>query len=155
MLKIPFTKDGLAKLQSDYNLLEKERPAAVLDLKIAREKGDLSENSAYRAARSKLSSIDNRMRRIKSLLDKAYVVENKNIEFVDIGTYVTIVDNKNLSQTYRIVNTFESDIANGQISSFAPLGKTLMGKKINDRVTVRTPEGDKVYSIKNIALEVT
>ena len=132
MKKIPFTHEGLAELQSEYESLEKKRKPALEDLKSAREKGDLSENSSYRAARWKLSSIDNRLRRIRALLDKAYVVENKNIEFADIGTYVTVIDDNNLSQTFRIVNTFESDITNGQISYYSPLGKALIGNKMND-----------------------
>ncbi|OGK23611.1 hypothetical protein A3D76_01375 [Candidatus Roizmanbacteria bacterium RIFCSPHIGHO2_02_FULL_37_9b] len=154
MKKIPYTREGLSRLYSEYELLEKKRKPALEDLKSAREKGDLSENSAYRAARFKLSSIDNRLRSVKSLIDKAYIIENKNIEFVDIGTYVTITDDKNISQTFRIVNTFESDISKGQISYYSPLGKELMGKKINDKVSVTTPSGIKNYLIKSISLEI-
>lgn len=153
MKKIPFTADGFAQLNQEYETLLKKRPPAIADLKSAREKGDLSENSAYRAARSKLSSIDNRLRRIKAIIDKAYVAENKNIEFVDIGTYVTVLNENNHNQTIRIVNTFESDIDKGQISSYSPLGKALMGNKINDKVSVVTPDGTKTYLIKNISLE--
>src|SRR3989344_7456255 len=125
MKKIPFTREGLSKLQSEYESLEKKRTPAVNDLKSAREKGDLSENSAYRAARSKLSSIDHRLKRMKLLLDKAYVIENKNSEFADIGSYVTVIDNNNEKQTFRIVNTYESDIDKDQISYFSPLGKAM------------------------------
>ena len=152
MKKIPFTHEGLTQLQSEYESLEKKRTPAVNDLKSAREKGDLSENSAYRAARSKLSSIDHRLKRMKLLLDKAYVIENKNSEFADIGSYVTVIDNNNEKQTFRIVNTYESDIDKGQISYFSPLGKAMIGKKEDDKVSVPTPSGMKVFKIKKISL---
>ncbi len=153
--KIPFTRDGLMQIQVEYELLEKSRPDAVNDLRLAREKGDLSENTAYRAARSKLSSIDNRLRRLKRLLDNAYVVENKNADFIDIGTFVTIVDDNNISQSFQVVSTHEADINRGKISSYSPLGKSLIGKRTNDKVTIITPSGVKTYMIKNISLERT
>ena len=153
MKKIPFTRDGLNKFQAEYDSLQQRRKPAVDDLRSAREKGDLSENSAYRAARSRLSSIDNRIRRLKALIDQAHVVDNKDLEYADIGMHITIIDEGNESLTFRIVNTFESDLNHNQISSFSPLGKALMGKKVNDRVKVETPSGIKTYIVKSISLE--
>ncbi len=141
------------QIQIEYESLEKSRPDAVNDLRLAREKGDLSENTAYRAARSKLSTIDNRLRRLKRLLDNAYVVENKNADFIDIGTFATIIDDNNVSQSFQVVNTHEADINQGKISSYSPLGKSLIGKRANDQVTIITPSGVKTYTIRNISLE--
>jgi len=94
------------------------------------------------------------MRRLKSILDKAYIVENLNPGVVDIGTYVTIVAENKTEQTFRIVNTFESDLSKNQISSFSPLGKALMGKKINAKVSVNTPGGMKYYLITNLSISL-
>ncbi|MFS6706523.1 transcription elongation factor GreA, partial [Staphylococcus aureus] len=76
MKQIRFTKEGYAKLKKDRADLLKSRPEAVQDLKKARDMGDLSENGYYKAARSKLSSIDHNLDRMKVFLKQAYVINS-------------------------------------------------------------------------------
>ncbi|MFA6016479.1 MAG: transcription elongation factor GreA [Patescibacteria group bacterium] len=148
-MKTPFTKKGYEDLVNEQKALKISRIMAVTNLKTAREMGDLSENAAYKVARSKLSSVDRRLRILTKILDNAYIYEVNFKGMVDVGCTV-IVETKFGTQTYQIVNSHESDIANGKISYYSPVGRALVGKKTSDEVTIRTPSGSVVYKIKDI-----
>jgi transcription elongation factor GreA len=151
MTKTPFTKQGYNNLVNERDLLTKSRPNAVLNLKTARDMGDLSENAAYRVARSKLSSIDRRLRFLNKILNNAYVIETKFNGMVDVGCLVT-VETKFGESIYQIVNSHESDLAHGKISYYSPVGKSLIGKRVNEVVEVSTPNGITTYKIKEIKI---
>ncbi|MFA6532900.1 MAG: transcription elongation factor GreA [Patescibacteria group bacterium] len=151
MNKTPFTKQGYEDLVNEQKELTKSRVGAVANLKTAREMGDLSENAAYKVARSKLSSVDRRLRFLTKILDNAYIM---NVDFrgvVDVGCLVTVETDKG-EKTYQIVNSHESDIANGKISYYSPVGRALIGKKVNDVVEITTPNGKIKYKIKEIKI---
>lgn len=151
MNKTPFTKQGYENLVNEKNDLTKSRVDAVANLKTAREMGDLSENAAYKVARSKLSSVDRRLRFLTKILDNAYIMEVDFKGMVDVGCLVT-VETKTGDQTYQIVNSHESDIANGKISYYSPVGRSLIGKRVNDVVEITTPNGKINYKIKEIKI---
>lgn len=151
MNKTPFTKKGYEDLAKEKNDLTASRPGAVANLKTAREMGDLSENAAYKVARSKLSSVDRRLRFLTKILDNAYIMEVDFKGVVDIGCLVTVETNSN-NQTYQIVNSHESDIVNGKISYYSPVGRALIGKRVNDEVEIQTPNGKVTYKIKEIKI---
>ncbi len=151
MSKTPFTKQGYQDLVNEKNKLTKSRIDAVANLKTAREMGDLSENAAYKVARSKLSSIDRRLRFLTKILDNAYVIETKFNGTVDVGSLVTVETN-NGTVTYQIVNSHESDLTHGKISYYSPVGKALVGKRVDDVVEVITPNGKNFYKIKEIKI---
>lgn len=151
MNKTPFTKHGYNDLVNEKNELTKSRVDAVANLKSAREMGDLSENAAYRVARSKLSSVDRRLRFLTKILDNAYIMEVNFRGMVDVGCQVT-VETKNGERVYQIVNSHESDLANGKISYYSPVGRALVGKRVNDEVEVFAPNGKISYRIKAIKI---
>src|SRR3989338_10752680 len=151
MNKTPFTKKGYEDLVNEQKELKKIRVEAVTNLKTAREMGDLSENAAYKVARSKLSSVDQRLRFLTKVLDNAFVYETNFKGMVDVGCTV-IVETKFGTQTYQIVNSHESDISNGKISYYSPVGRSLIGKKIYDVFDVTTPNGRVSYKIKDIII---
>ena len=151
MNKTPFTKQGYEDLVNEQKELKRSRVEAVANLKTAREMGDLSENAAYKVARSKLSSVDRRLRFLTKILDNAYIIEVDFKGVVDVGCLVTVETDKGV-QTYQIVNSHESDIANGKISYYSPVGKALVGKKVNDEVEITTPNGKIVYKMKRIKI---
>ncbi|HLL61179.1 MAG TPA: transcription elongation factor GreA [Candidatus Nitrosocosmicus sp.] len=148
MSNIKFTKEGLEKVQTEHNELQEKRKEAVQLLKTAREMGDLSENSAYRAAKWKLSSIDSRLRHLDMLLRNGRVVDTRE-GVVDIGSTVVVNDGKQ-DLTISIVGGFESDVMNGKISHNSPLGKALFGKKENEEVVLKAPSGTRLYKIIRI-----
>ncbi|MEK7522666.1 MAG: transcription elongation factor GreA [Patescibacteria group bacterium] len=151
MNRTPFTKQGYENLVNEKKELTDSRVDAVANLKTAREMGDLSENAAYKVARSKLSSVDRRLRFLTKILDNAYIMKVDFKGMVDVGCLVT-VETKTGSQIYQIVNSHESDIANGKISYYSPVGRALIGKRVNDEVEISTPNGKTIYKIKEIKI---
>lgn len=146
MRQIPFTKEGLAELKTEYEKLKADRPDAVMHLKRARELGDLSENGYYKASRAKLSFIDTRLRHLKHLLDNAVLIEKSHSETVEIGSTI-IVDDGDRQRTFSIVGGFESDPSEGKISHQSPLGKALLGAKVGETRTFASPKGKKEYTV--------
>jgi len=151
MNRTPFTKQGYQDLVKEKADLTKSRIDAVVNLKTAREMGDLSENAAYKVARSKLSSVDRRLRFLTKILDHAYIMKVDFKGVVDVGCLVTVETNKG-EQTYQIVNSHESDIANEKISYYSPVGRALIGKRVNDVVEIATPNGKITYKINEIKI---
>ncbi len=144
-----FTPEGFEKVKEEKNVLLSKRPEAVQSLRIAREMGDLSENAAYKVARSKLSSVDSRLRHLDHLIRSAQITERPTPGIVGIGSKVELFDGKK-NFNYKIVGGYESDPSNGKISHISPIGKTIMGKRKGDTVNVTTPQGSSTFRIINV-----
>ncbi len=140
MKNIRFTKEGFENLKKEFAQLKEERPAAVADLKKARDMGDLSENGYYKAARQKLSSIDYRMRTITYELKEATFIEERTV----------VLDNDGQTVTYKIVGDLEANPKEGKISNKSPIGAALEGKKTGDVIQVITPSHTTTYRIVEI-----
>jgi transcription elongation factor GreA len=138
-------------LVTEQKVLNVKRISAVNNLKTARDMGDLSENAAYRVARSKLSSIDSRLRYLNKVLRDAYILETPSNGIVEVGCFVT-VEGMSGKQTFQIVNSHESDISKGKISYYSPVGKALIGRKVKDVVSIKIPKGNLIYKIKQIKI---
>ena len=147
--KIQFTQEGLENLKIEQTKLLQERPDAVLELKKAREMGDLSENGAYKGARFKLSQIDRRLRELQYLLRYADVQETPE-GIVGLNTLVTVSDDVHEKQ-FHIVGEHEANPLNGKISPRSPIGSQLMGRRKGERVVIQTPKGIITYIIVSIA----
>jgi transcription elongation factor GreA len=120
----------------------------------ARAHGDLSENAEYVAAKEQQSFVEKKIREIEQKLANSEIIENLNLPNgqVGFGSVVTLENLNNGGQvTYQIVGPDESDISSGKISIASPLGKALIGKAVEDEVTVNTPGGAKSYNILKIA----
>jgi len=145
------TKTGYDQFVNELDSLTKARPEALVNMVRMRELGDLSENAGYRAARSKLSRIDNRIRFVDRLLATSKVVTpNDNQSIVSLGTTVKIRDQEQKEMIYHVVDTIEIDLTKLNISTRCPLGKALMGKCRGDKVTITTIFGHKTYQIVDI-----
>lgn len=138
--KIPFTKEGYQKLLEDREKFLKARPEAVKHLSEARGMGDLSENGYYKASRQQLSFLDSRIRRVERLIRLAKIIEPTRVKLTD-GTK---------EYEYTIVGGFESDPTKKSISPQSPLGRALVGKKVQDVIEVHTPSGIKKYTLLSI-----
>ncbi len=146
--QISFTKEGLDKLKLELIELQEKRPAAVLELKRAREMGDLSENGLYKAARMQLTSIDASIRR-KSAMAKLADVKIAPKDSIGIGSTILVEQNGKEVQ-YKIVGDFEADPLNKKISSKSPIGFHLIGKKKGDEISLQTPNGSTIIKVLNI-----
>lgn len=145
------TKQGLERLQKEFETLTAERPDAVMHLKKARELGDLSENGYYKASRAKLSFIDSRLFHLKRILKTISIIEATSSEVVSIGCHV-VIKNASTEKSYQIVGGIEANPSQGRLSNVSPIGKALLGKKVGDSVTISTPKGTTTYTIAKISL---
>lgn len=149
MRKISFTKQGLDKIIQEHDGLVAQRPAMVTELSRARDMGDRSENAAYKSARFHLSNLDRRIRHLKKIIDSAHVVTVDHTDYVDLGHTVKVKIDDTITD-YTIVGGYESDIINGKISVYSPIGKALLRKKKGDTVLIEVPAGKKIYTVLDI-----
>lgn len=148
---VQLTKDGEIKLKQELDeLINIKRPHAIETLQKARAMGDLSENTAYSAAREGLALVEGRILEIEEILKSAVVVENNNGNSrISLGSAV-IVESNGEKEQYQIVGEFEADPMNKKLSSTSPLGKGFIGKKVGDKVEIQIPAGKVVYNIIEI-----
>lgn len=146
--RIPFTKEGFDKIESEYDIIKVSRPEAVETLRRARDLGDLSENGLYKAARAQLSSIDSRLSRLEILIKLAEVQEAKP-GIIGVGSRVSLREENN-EITYIIVGEYEANPKEKKISTASPIGRALVGKKVGDTVKVSLPTKKIKLTIKSI-----
>ena len=147
--KILITREGLEKLKEEIEELKRIRPEAVNTLSDARKMGDLSENGLYTAAKMRLKSIDAQIFRLNIQLKLADIIEPSLSGAVGLGSKIVVSKNGQKRKFY-IVGDYEADPLMGKISSKSPLGKKILGKKINELIEVNTPSGKKTYKIEKI-----
>lgn len=146
---IPFTYAGMEKIKTEKETLMEKRKETVNNLRTAREMGDLSENAAYKVARSTLSSIDSRLRRLNYFIKAGKVQTAPTTGKIGIGSRIVISQGEKRLE-FEIVGSFESDPAKGRISHVSPLGKALMGKVAGDKITVSTPTNSTSYQVLSV-----
>ncbi|ATC95248.1 transcription elongation factor GreA [Pseudoalteromonas tunicata] len=156
MQQIPMTVRGVELLRAELNELKTvKRPKIIADIAVAREHGDLKENAEYHAAREEQGFCEGRIQEIEAKLSNVQVIDvtkMANNGKVIFGTTVTIVNVETDAEvTYRIVGDDEANIKNNLISVNSPIARGLVGKSVDDAVTISTPKGNVEYEI--IAVE--
>ena len=136
------TQEGKEKLEEELHYLETEKRAEIGErIKVAREFGDISENSEYDDAKNEQGMMEARIAEISRILSEATVVNTpKRSSKVNIGSVVT-VDMNGRERVFTIVGGAESDAAEGKISNESPVGQALLGCKKGDEVTTTGPTG--------------
>jgi transcription elongation factor GreA len=150
------TKDGYNKLLEEVNYLESEkRPAISRQIAEARDKGDLSENAEYDAAKEAQGILEAKIAQLKTLISNARLIDESqiNTDSVQILNKVTIRNTKNNQKVvYSLVSESEANLKVGKISVSTPIGKGLMGKKLGDVVEIKVPSGVLSFEIMDISL---
>lgn len=148
---IYLTKEGLANLKKELAKLEKQkRPKLIKRVAVARDMGDLSENSEYTSAREELGIIDGRIGEMRVILSKAKTIKKTGgTKKVCLGCKVTVKVNGK-THVYNVVGEWEADPMNKKISNSSPLGRALLGKKAGQKVEIEAPAGKITYEIKKI-----
>ena len=144
------TKEGLEKLKGEFAvLLESKRPEVAKRIKSARDMGDTSENAEYVAAREEQTFVEGRISELSDILKKAKVSVKTSNGSVFVGATVTVhVDGGN--ETFYIVGAPEADPSKNKISHESPLGSSLLGKKVGEKISVDAPIGKLIYTILKI-----
>lgn len=143
------TEQGKKDLEKELKDLIDSRGAVADEIATARENGDLSENAEYTAAREKQSRVESRIAEIEEILDGAQIIASDGDDKVSLGDKVTVSLNDK-EMEFNLVGAIEADPLNGKISHESPLGAALMGKKVGETATVKTPKGEKTYKIVKI-----
>jgi len=140
------TRAGLERFQEELRVLwNVERRRVVQEVQTAAAHGDRSENAEYIYGKKRLREIDKRVQYLTKLLDTAVMVdpaERRATDRVFFGSQVTVEDEEGERATYQLVGPDEFDAKAGRISIESPLGKSLLGKRLDDTVVVRRPKGD-------------
>jgi transcription elongation factor GreA len=150
------TEEGLANLKKDLErMVHVERPAISQQIAEARDKGDLSENAEYDAAKEAQGLLEMRIAKLEDMIANARIIDESKIDTsqVQILNKVKIKNTKNNQQMeYTLVSESESDIKNGKISVATPIAKGLLGKKVGDVVDIKVPSGLISFEILEISL---
>lgn len=151
-----YTKEGLEKLKNDLNQLKtKGRADIAKQIAEARDKGDLSENAEYDAAKDAQGHLEARIAKLEDVMGNAREIDETQLDTssVSILSKVTIKNKKNgASFTYMLVSEEEADLKQGKISTQSPIGKGLLGKEKGDTAKIKTPAGEIEFEIVKIEI---
>ena len=150
--KMPMLAEGHAKLTADLKRLRNERPQIVDAIEEARAHGDLSENAEYHAAKERQGQIEASIADIEDKLSRAQIIDPTELsgDKIIFGATVTLLDEDEKPVKYQIVGQTEADAKTGRISYNSPLGRALIGRKVDDEVEVSVPAGDRYYLVSKI-----
>lgn len=150
-----FTKEGLDKLRDELEKLKSvERPSISQQIAEAREKGDLSENAEYDAAKNAQGMLELRISKLETVLSNARVIDESQIDEskVSILSRVKLKNLKNKAEmSYTLVPENEADIKNGKISVSSPVARGLLGKIVGDVVDIIVPAGVLSFEVMDIS----
>lgn len=150
------TDEGLKKLREELALLESvERPKISRQIAEARDKGDLSENAEYEAAKEAQGLLEMRIAKLKETIAASRLIDESKLDTskVQIMNKVKIKNLKNNAvMEYTVVSESEADLKAGKISISTPIAQGLLGKKVGDKVEISVPAGKVPFEILDISL---
>ena len=150
------TAEGYKKLVNDLNDMENvQRPAISKLIAEARDKGDLSENAEYDAAKEAQGMLEMKIAELKDIIGSARMIDESRISTKDVQilTRVKIRNTKsNQIMTYLIVSESEANLKEGKLSVTTPIAKGLLGKKVGEKATVQVPSGVMEFEVMDITL---
>jgi transcription elongation factor GreA len=145
------TVEGQAKLLRELEELKEKRKATTLRIEEAIKMGDLSENAEYSDAKEEQAFVEGRINEIETILKSSEIIKKKRkaSDIVVMGSKLSVKADK-VMREFTIVGTEESDPGAGMISHESPLGKSFLGHKKGDKVSVDTPRGKMEYLIAEV-----
>lgn len=150
-----YTEEGLKKLRDELENLEHvERPRVTQEIADARDKGDLSENAEYHAAKEEQSMLEYKIAQLKTTLSKARLIDESLLDTSKVLALSKVkiknIENK-LEFEYTLVADAVSDLSQGKLSVSSPIGQGLLGKKVGDIAEIQTPSGLMKFEVLNIS----
>ena len=155
MNSYPVTKEGAVALQEELHRLKTiDRPRIIESIAEARAHGDLKENAEYHAAREEQSFTEGRIQELEAKLSNMQIVDISKLPNTGKVVFGSTVQLHNIQTeaeiTYQIVGEDEADLKLGKISYVSPIGRSLIGKHVDDTVVVKTPGGIVEYEIMSV-----
>lgn len=150
--KVPMLAEGYEKLTAELKALREERPLIVEAIEEARAHGDLSENAEYHAAKERQGQVEAMIGDFEDKVSRAQIIDPATLsgDKVIFGATVTLLDEEDKAQKFQIVSPYEADAKLGRISYNSPLGRALIGRKVEEEVEVTVPSGDRFYVIEKV-----
>ena len=150
--KLPMLQEGYDKLFSELKALREERPKVVDAIEEARAHGDLSENAEYHAAKERQGQIEATIADLEDKLSRANIIDPTTLsgDRIVFGATVTLLDDAEKPVRYQIVGLAEADAKRGRISYNSPLGRALIGRRVEDEIEVTVPAGDRFSVVEKI-----
>lgn len=150
------SQNGYDQLKAEIKRLEEqERPEVIRQIQEAREKGDLSENAEYDAAKEAQGKLESRIAQLKEELMNAKIIDTTKVQ-TDVVQIMSKVEMKNLTtnktMTYTLVSESEANLRENKISVATPIAQGLLGKKVGDVATIKIPQGIIQLEIINISV---
>lgn len=151
-----YTQEGLDKLRAELEEMKHvERPKISAQIAEARDKGDLSENAEYDAAKEAQGLLEMKISKLEDVIANARVLNSDNIDLSKVGvlTKVKLKNEANgATMTYSLVAEKEADIKQSKISVSSPIGKGLLGKKVGEIAEIQVPRGTMKFEILEITM---
>lgn len=150
--KMPMLAEGHAMLIEHLGRLKVERPQIIDAIEEARAHGDLSENAEYHAAKERQGQIEATISDLEDKLSRAMIIDPSTLsgDKIVFGATVTLLDENDKPIRYQIVGQPEADAKTGKISYNSPLGRALIGRKVDEEIEVTVPSGDRYYLVSKI-----
>ncbi len=150
--KLPMLAQGYERLIGELKAFREERPKIVDAIEEARAHGDLSENAEYHAAKERQGQVEMSIADLEDKVSRAQLVDPKTLsgDKIIFGATVTLLDDDEKPVRYQIVGPYEADARLGRISYASPLGKALIGRRVDDEIEVTVPAGDRSYLVQTI-----
>ncbi len=152
-----YTEEGLEKLKKELEHMKSvERPKISQQIAEARDKGDLSENAEYDAAKEAQGLLEMKISKLEETLSNARLMDSSKIDTskVMVLATVTIQNKRNQAKmTYKLVSESEADLKSGKISISSPIGKGLTGKKVGESAEIQTPAGKMEFEVLDIKFD--
>ena len=150
--KLPMLAEGYERLTAELKALREERPKIVEAIEEARAHGDLSENAEYHAAKERQGQVEASIGDLEDRISRANIIDPTTLsgDRVVFGATITLLDDDDKPVRYQIVGPYEADAKVGRISYNSPLGRALIGRRVDDEVEVTVPAGDRSYLVQKI-----
>jgi len=150
--KLPMLAEGYERLIAELKALREERPKIVDAIEEARAHGDLSENAEYHAAKERQGQVEMSIADLEDKVSRAQIVDPATLsgDKIIFGATVTLLDDDEKPVRYQIVGPYEADAKIGRISYNSPLGRALIGRKVEEEIEVSVPAGDRFYVVEKI-----
>lgn len=158
-MKISYlTKEGYERLRNELDELKTvERQKVARQIAEAREKGDLSENAEYDAAKEAQGLLELKIQQMEAMLSSARILREEDLDASKV-VILSTVKIKNVKTgkevEYMLVSETEADLKQGKISVTSPIGQGLLGKKVGERAQIKTPQGSMEFEVLNIAIHL-
>jgi transcription elongation factor GreA len=147
------TQAGKTRLEEELtDLRTRRRPELHTRIQEATESGDISDNSEYEELKDEWASMEARIYELEQTLERAEVIQRENgEETIGLGSKVTLRSDDGEEETWILVSPQEANSLDGTISTQSPVGEALVGRRVGDSATVRTPSGSIVYTVVAVA----